>query len=103
MSKFMRSKRGAYDPELRNRSSINTVPAEACAIAVLLERAAFDEERRFAFVMGQNTHLIVVEMAVSYHEKSAVESDTRTVAIGDFIPAVIEIDSLYGIPRRLPM
>jgi hypothetical protein len=53
--------------------------------------------------MGQNTHLIVVEMAVSYHEKSAVESDTRTVAIGDFIPAVIEIDSLYGIPRRLPM
>ena len=86
MSKFMGSKRGAYDPELRNRPRINTVPTEACAIAVLLERAAFDEERRFAFVVGQNSRLIVVEIAVAYHQKPTSEPDTRAIAMGDFGP-----------------
>ena len=82
MSKLMESERRSHDPQFRDRSGIDTMPAKTRTIAVLLERAALDDEPRFAFVVGQNAHLIVVKMAVAHDQQPAVEANARTVTTG---------------------
>ena len=80
MSKLMESERRSHDPQFRDRSGIDTMPAKTRTIAVLLERAALDDEPRFAFVVGQNAHLIVVEVAVPHHQQASMTSRTFSIS-----------------------